>query len=105
MLQLFDDRRQLIADQAIAAQGRPNSTLFSMDEINKALPIILIGNKCDLPSLKVPRHKYSSYVHDNGLLAWFETSTRDETCVAHAVKKLIEYILETDPTLMLHQMP
>ena len=33
--QLFDDRRQLIAEQAAAAQGRTTSPVVAMDEINK----------------------------------------------------------------------
>jgi hypothetical protein len=45
------------------------------------------------------------FFQENGLLAWFETSAKDETYVAHAIKKLVEYILETDPTLLLHATP
>jgi hypothetical protein len=33
--QLFDDRRQLIAEQAAAAQGRTTSPAVAMDDINK----------------------------------------------------------------------
>ena len=69
----------------------------STEEANKPMPVILIANKCDLPSLKVPRHKYSSYVSENGLLSWFETSSKDSTSIAHPVQRLVEYILETDP--------
>ena len=69
----------------------------STEDANKPMPVILIANKCDLPSLKVPRHKYSSYVSENGLLSWFETSSKDSTSIAHPVQRLVEYILETDP--------
>ena len=37
--QLFDDRRQLIAEQAAAAQGRTTSPVVAMDEINKVKKI------------------------------------------------------------------
>ncbi len=37
MWQLFDDRRQLIAEQAAAAQGRATSPAVAMDEINKVI--------------------------------------------------------------------
>ena len=33
--QLFDDRRQLIAEQAAGGQGRATSPAVAMDEINK----------------------------------------------------------------------
>ena len=69
----------------------------SAEEANRPMPVILIANKCDLPALKVPRHKYSSYVSENGLLSWFETSSKDSTSIAHSVQRLVEYILETDP--------
>ncbi len=39
-------------------------------DANRAMPVVLLANKCDLAALKVPRHKYSSYVQENGLLAW-----------------------------------
>ena len=29
----------------------------------------------------------------------FETSSRDESSMAHAMKRLVEYILETEPSL------
>lgn len=71
----------------------------ALDEANRAMPIILLANKSDLPELKVPRHKYSSYVQENGLLTWMETSARDGSNFSLAIRRLVEYILETDPTV------
>ena len=42
MKQLFDDRRQLIAEQAAAAQGRATSPAVAMDDINK------VNDQCQL---------------------------------------------------------
>ena len=66
---------------------------------NSAMPIVLLANKCDLPDLKVSRQKYSSYVKENGLLSWYETSSKDPTNMSLAVRRLVEYILDTDPTV------
>ena len=63
------------------------------------MPIVLLANKCDLPDLKVPRQKYSSYVQENGLLGWYETSSRDHSNVSLAIKRLAEYILDNDQSV------
>lgn len=68
---LFDEKRELAAAEA-AASGRKRSSATAADslEANRAMPVILLANKCDLASVKVPRLKYSTYVQENGLLAW-----------------------------------
>ena len=71
----------------------------AIENANRAMPIVLLANKCDLPELKVARQKYNSYVRDNGLLAWFETSSRDFGNISLAVQRLVEYILETDDSV------
>ena len=71
---LFDEKRELAAAEAAAQATRSSSgkdqELADPQEANRAMPVILLANKCDLANLKVPRHKYSSYVQENGLLAW-----------------------------------
>lgn len=64
---LFDEKRELAA--AEAASNR-HCSAEDMLKANGTMPVILLANKCDLASLKVPRQKYSSYVQENGLLAW-----------------------------------
>ena len=71
----------------------------NLADANKAMPIVLMANKCDLPDLKVPRQKYSSYVQENGLLGWYETSSRDHSNISLAIKRLVEYILENDQSV------
>ena len=68
---LFDEKRELAAAEAAAASARLNCSAEDSMEANKAMPVILLANKCDLAALKVPRHKYSTYVQGNGLLAWY----------------------------------
>ena len=88
---LSDVTEKLFDDKEKTSSGLPQ-----IEEANNAMPVILLANKCDLPDLKVSRHKYSSYVSENGLLSWFETSSRDRSNVSLAVKRLVEYILESD---------
>ena len=71
----------------------------NLADANKAMPIVLLANKCDLPDLKVPRQKYSSYVQENGLLGWYETSSRDHSNISLAIKRLVEYVLENDQSV------
>ena len=75
---LFDEKQELAAAEAASSANKGHrsrsagSSCSAEDslEANRAMPVILLANKCDLASLKVPRHKYSSYVQENGLLAW-----------------------------------
>ena len=52
-----------------------------------------------LPNPKISRQKYSSYVKENRLLNWYETSSKDPSNMLLAVRRLVEYILDTDPTV------
>jgi len=98
---LFDEKRELAAAEAAhAASTRLNCSAEDSLKANKAMPVILLANKCDLAALKVPRQKYSTYVQENGLLAWFETSSKDASSMAHAMKTLVEYILENEPSML-----
>ncbi len=37
---------------------------------------------------------------ENGLLSWYETSAHDPSCgVALAVRRLVEFVMENDPSL------
>ena len=67
---LFDEKRELAAAEAAQVTSRHCKDPEDPQEANRAMPVILLANKCDLANLKVPRHKYSSYVQENGLLAW-----------------------------------
>ena len=55
----------------------------------RPMPVVLLANKRDVPLLKIPRNKYSSYVAENGLLAWYETSAKDPTSMCHSVKQVL----------------
>lgn len=68
---LFDEKRELAAAEAASTTAsRLGCSAEDLLEANRPMPVILLANKCDLAALKVPRHKYSSYVQENGLLAW-----------------------------------
>ena len=67
---LFDEKRELAAAEAAQVSRHCKDPAEDPQGANRAMPVILLANKCDLANLKVPRHKYSSYVQENGLLAW-----------------------------------
>lgn len=114
---LFDEKQELAAAEAAASNRHCSAE--DMLKANRTMPVILLANKCDLASLKVPRQKYSSYVQENGLLAWsvkfkpylaavlkkgcllrvfrFETSSKEPGSMTNAMKNLVEFILESDP--------
>ena len=80
---LFDDKYEtsVLAGGSSAANFRP-------------MPVVLLANKRDVPMLKIPRNKYSSYVAENGLLAWYETSAKDPTSMCHSVKQVMAKLAE-----------
>jgi len=121
---LFDEKFESVAEQSVrvrrshggpppssGSQAPPTSGLDSSSSSsamamamatgsNRPMPVILLANKRDVPMVKVARNKYSSYVTENGLLAWYETCSRDVSTFAHSVRTLVEYILETDPAFV-----
>jgi len=101
---LFDDRLEAAArGNSATSTSSSKSNRGNVKEVNaeanSAMPVVLLANKCDLPDLKVSRQKYSSYVGENGLLAWYETSCKDYCNIALAIRRLVEYVLDTDPQL------
>ena len=81
------------AAEAAASQNRIRSAGSgnSVDEFleaNRAMPVILLANKCDLSAVKVPRNKYSTYVQENGLLAWWAIDKRNTLLTLHLLNKI-----------------
>ena len=89
--------RQETFDSAVAWKEDFVSKMEMELEPGVALPLVLLGNKCDLPNLAVDRQMYNTFVSENNLLAFYETSARDNKDVSVAVKVLAEHVLNTDP--------
>ena len=66
----FSAAEAAASQNRIRSAGSGTSEVDEFLEANRAMPVILLANKCDLSAVKVPRNKYSTYVQENGLLAW-----------------------------------
>lgn len=62
------------------------------------IPALLLGNKCDLPGLKISREELDQYAHENNYIGWFETSAQDDINIDKAMKLLITKVLEVAET-------
>ena len=62
------------------------------------IPALLLGNKCDLPGVKLNREELDSYARDNDYIGWFETSAQDDINIDRAMKLMITKILEVSQT-------
>ncbi|KAH3759266.1 small GTPase rabE [Pelomyxa schiedti] len=54
------------------------------------MPVILLANKCDLPreSHCVSVEQVAKFAAENGFLAWFETSAKENTGIEQALRRL-----------------
>ena len=59
------------------------------------LPVILLGNKCDLPH-DVKREAMERYAEEHGFLAWMETSAKNNVNINEAVEMLVDQIMKTE---------
>jgi Ras-related protein Rab-32 len=64
----------------------------------KALPVILLGNKCDLDEAKIDRAKLDEFCEQNGFAGWFDTSAKMNINIDKAARSLVEKIL-TNPEI------
>lgn len=66
------------------------------------IPALLLGNKCDLPGIKINREELDAYAVANNYIGWFETSAQDDVNIDKAMKLLISKLLEVAAT---NEMP
>ncbi|XP_078261654.1 ras-related protein Rab-32-like [Rhinoraja longicauda] len=64
----------------------------------KPIPAVLLANKCDQEwdGLENNKSTMDHYCKDNGFLAWFQTSAKDNINVDEAMRYLVENILTID---------
>jgi len=65
---------------------------LSDDEFH--LPVVLLGNKCDLPH-ETDKAMLKSFCEKHGFINWFETSAKENTNIEEAVLALVKAISET----------
>jgi len=66
---------------------------------NNPIPVVLLANKCDLPfadNFLSSSDMMDTYCRENGYLAWFATSAKDNLNIEKATKALVKVVLEPD---------
>jgi Ras-related protein Rab-32 len=63
------------------------------------IPMILLANKCDLPDITIDKAKMNRFATQNGFLAWFETSAKNNTNIDTAFNTLIAHIIKLSKTM------
>lgn len=58
------------------------------------LPVVLLGNKCDLDEGAVDREQLDQYCIDHGFVGWFDTSAKLNINIDKAARFLVDKILE-----------
>ena len=58
------------------------------------LPVVLLGNKCDLDDTEIDRAKLDKYCEEKGFIGWFDTSAKLNINIDKAARFLVERILE-----------
>ncbi len=57
------------------------------------LPVVLLANKCDLVKTPLSEEVMNDYCKENGFLAWFATSAKENINIDEAVNFLVENII------------
>lgn len=69
----------------------------------RPVPVVLLANKSD----QLPSHspKLDSFCRENGFVAWFETSAKENTNIEEAAHCLVEHILNNEESPALEREP
>lgn len=103
-LLVFDVTRQTTFD-AVKKWKLDLDAKVSLSNDDEPIPAVLIANKIDLPNpedeediyLNDIKPKLDDYCRDNGFVAWFETSAKDNIGIDNAIRKLVDTIIEKIP--------
>jgi GTPase SAR1 family protein len=63
----------------------------------RALPCVLLANKCDLAKESLDKEKMDAYIAEHGFIAWFETSAKEDIGIKKAFNTMVSHILSNDP--------
>lgn len=59
----------------------------------KPLPVLLVGNKCDIETASVDKESLDAFCEENGFIGWYDTSAKMDINVESAVRTLVRNIL------------
>mmetsp|Transcript_2820 Transcript_2820/g.4062 ORF Transcript_2820/g.4062 Transcript_2820/m.4062 type:complete len:234 (-) Transcript_2820:647-1348(-) len=62
------------------------------------IPMILLANKCDLDDISIDEQKLSKFAKDNGFMAWFKCSAKDNININETIQYLVGHIVELSKT-------
>lgn len=83
----------------------------------KPLPVVLLGNKCDLDEAEIDKSQLDKFCNEKGFAGWFDTSAKLNINIEKAARFLVERILEhqdifqkkkvtqVSPTKLIHIVP
>lgn len=58
------------------------------------LPVVLLGNKCDLDDTEIDRVQLDKFCEERGFCGWFDTSAKLNINIDNAARFLVERILQ-----------
>jgi GTPase SAR1 family protein len=58
------------------------------------LPVVLLGNKCDLDDAEINKEQLDRLCEDRGFVGWFDTSAKLNINIDKAARFLVEKILD-----------
>ena len=59
----------------------------------KALPVLLVGNKCDIETASVDSGFLDAYCAEHGFIGWFQTSAKANVNIDEAARHLVANVL------------
>eukprot|EP00026_Physarum_polycephalum_P013925 Phypoly_transcript_14386.p1 GENE.Phypoly_transcript_14386~~Phypoly_transcript_14386.p1 ORF type:complete len:221 (+),score=35.40 Phypoly_transcript_14386:167-829(+) len=68
--------------------------------VERPLPVILLANKCDLAESRPDVTKMDNFAKDQGFIAWYETSAKEDINITKAIRTLVQHILDNDPEVV-----
>ena len=71
----------------------------NLSTADRALPCILLANKCDLAKEPLDKEKMDAYIEQHGFISWVETSAKEDIGIKKAFNAMVAHILANDPDI------